>query len=92
MKLVSNLNSTDGIASAPVRLCFCSLFDDEPNCSYALPQINVTKGERFNISLVAVDQVNHTVENVVIYSSLGSPQSGLGYGQMAQMTGNACTA
>ena len=91
LKLISNLKDTSRIASAAVRLCFCTPFENKPDCSYALPQVNVMKGERFNISLVAVDQVNHTVENVIVYSSLNSSESGLGYGQLAQKTTNACT-
>ena len=91
LKVISNLNDTNGIASDPVRLCFCTPFNVEPDCSYNPPQVNVTKGEEFHISLVAVDQVNHTIQNVIIHSSLGSPQSGLGYGQIAQKTANACT-
>lgn len=90
LKLISNLNDTRGIASAAVRLCFCP-FDNKPDCSYAPPEVNVTKGEKFSISLVAVDQVNNTVENVIIYSSLSSPKSGLGYGQLVQRTENTCT-
>ena len=93
LKFSTNLNDTSVIASAPVRLCFCTQSDDKPDCNYtALPQVNVTKGERFRISLVAVDQVNHTIESVIIHSSLSSPQSGLGYGQMEQKTANACTS
>ena len=91
LNVISNLIDTNGIASAPVRLCFCNPFHDEPDCSYTPPQVNVMKGERFNISLVAVDEVNHTIENIIIHSSLSSPQSGLDYGQMAQKTANACT-
>lgn len=49
------------------------------------------KGERFNVSLVAVDQVNHTVKFVTIYTSLGNRNSGLGTGQSIQVTKNACT-
>ena len=91
LKLISNLNDTSRIASAAVRLCFCTPFENKPNCSSTPPQVNVMKGERFNISLVAVDQVNHTIENIMVYSSLSSPESGMGYGQLAQKTTNACT-
>ena len=43
------------------------------------------------MSLVAVDQVNHTVMNVNIHISLNHAESGLGEGQVTQMTKNACT-
>lgn len=92
LKLISDLNDTCMISSAAIRLCFCSPFDSKPDCSYEPPQVNVTKGEKFSISLVAVDQVNHTVENVIVYSSLSNPESGLGYGQLAQRTLNTCTS
>ena len=45
----------------------------------------------FNVSLVAVDQVNHTVNNVSIHSSLKYSKSGLGKGQMLQTTKDGCT-
>lgn len=41
--------------------------------------------------LVAVDQVNHSLANVMIHSHLNLPGSGLGEGQLTQMTNNACT-
>ena len=91
LKLISDLNNTSRITSAAVRLCFCSPVDDTPDCSYKPPQVNVMKGELFNIFLVAVDQVNHTVENIIVYSSLSSQKSGLGFGQLAQKTMNTCT-
>ena len=91
LKLISNINDTKSISSSPVRLCFCTP-DDQPDCSYEPPIKEVMKGERFNVSLVAVDQVNHTVINVTIYSSLNHAESGLRYGQMIQMTKNdTCT-
>ena len=91
LKVISNINDTSDIASEPLRLCFCSPLHNKPDCSYNLPQVNVTKGERFQVSLVAVDEVNHTIDNVIIHSSLSSPHSGLGYGQMAQKIANTCT-
>lgn len=90
-KLITNLNDTSRISSAPVRLCFCNPLDDKPDCNYKPSQVRVMKGEIFNISLVAVDQVNHTVRNAIIYSSLSNPESGLGQGQMVQKTTNTCT-
>ena len=77
---ITNLNDslTDSIHSFPVRLCFCRP-GDKSNCSYMQPYpIQVKKGEMFNVSLVAVDQVNHAVNNVSIHSSLKYSKSGLG--------------
>ena len=95
-KYISNITNlsdslTDSIHSFPVRLCFCRP-GDKSNCSYVQPHpIRVKKGEMFNVSLVAVDQVNHTVNNVSIHSSLEYSKSGLGEGQMLQTTGDGCT-
>ena len=90
LKNISNISTTSHISSGPVRLCLCS-GDNEPKCSLSSPNLNVVKGERFNLTLVAVDQVNNTVENVMIHSLLGHPESGLGNGQLTQITGSACT-
>ena len=82
----SNLHS---ISSQPVRLCFCNS-EHEPDCSYQPPTITVQKGETFNVSLVAVDQVNHTVDaNVSSY--LSSSHGGFGEGQQTQNVGKNCT-
>ena len=90
LKLISNIDDTEYIRSLPVRVCFCT-HDSQLNCSYEPPIIHVKKGESFNTSLVAVDQVNHTFKNVEIYSSLIHTESNLGEGQTTQATRNACT-
>ena len=43
------------------------------------------------MSLVAVDQVNHTLPNITIHSSLASTEGGLGEGQLMQKTKDSCT-
>ena len=89
LKLISNINDTDGISSSPVRLCFCRSDNQTefPDCSYEPSSIQVKKGESFNVSLVAVDQVNHTVANVTIHSYLKHAESGLGEkGQLTHET------
>ena len=92
LKIISNINSTNRIGSAPLALCLCTP-DNQKNCSYEAHTIKVQKGETFNVSLVAVNQVNHTLNNVMVYSSLRYPESGLGNGQLTQKTGNdgVCT-
>ena len=50
----------------------------------------VKKGETFNISLVAVDQVNRPVDANII-SSLVSPNGGFGEGQHTQAAGKNCS-
>ena len=87
----STLNITDAISSAPVQICICEPDSTLPNCSIQQMSISVMKGEKFKVSLVAVDQVNRTLPNITVYSSLKFSESGLGEGQMAQVTANVCT-
>ena len=90
LKLISNINDTHSITSEPVRLCFCTP-NNQRDCGYTPPDIKVNKGETFNVSLVAVDQVNYTLNNVIIHCSISNTKNGLGYGQITQRTTNACT-
>ena len=87
---LQNLSNTtpDSIASPPVRVCFCNN-ESEQNCSYQPPPIKVKKGEAFNVSLVAVDQVNHSVVANII-SSLAHDGI-LSEGQQTQTVGKNCT-
>ena len=84
---LSNMD-LDSIASPPVRICFCDN-ESEPDCSYQPPPIKVKKGETFKVSLVAVDQVNHSVEANII-SSL-THGGGFSEGQQTQSVGRQCT-
>ena len=92
LKLISNMadTETDLVSSLPVRVCFCTP-DGKADCSYEPPMIHVMKGKIFNVSLVATDQVNHTIPNVTVYSSLNHIGSSLGEGQSVQVTGDICT-
>ena len=83
---LSNI-AMDSIASPPVRVCFCDN-ESEPDCSYQPPPIKVKKGETFKVSLVAVDQVNHSVEANII-SSLAHG-GGFSEGQQTQSVGRNC--
>ena len=77
------------LASQPVRVCFCPP-NGEPDCSYKHPPIRVKKGEAFNVSLVAVDQVNNTLD-ANIFSFLSSSGGGFGEGQQSQSVNENCT-
>ena len=78
----------DSISSRPVRVCFCNS-EHEPDCSYQHPVIRVQKGKAFNVSLVAVDQVNHTVDaNITV--SLSSSDGGFDEGQQIQSVVRNC--
>ena len=76
------------ISSSPVRICFCK--NEEPDCNFELPPFNVKSGERFNVSLVVVDQVNHAVA-ANIHTLLSSKHSELGIGQRVLKTSPICT-
>ena len=89
LQSISNNIALDSISSQPVRVCFCNS-EHEPDCSYRLPTITVKKGEAFNVSLVAVDQVNNTV-NATISSSISSSDGGFGEGQQTQTVERYCT-
>ena len=84
---ISNID-IDSISSQPVRVCFCNS-EHEPDCSYQPPVIRVQKGKAFNVSLVAVDQVNHTVDaNITV--SLSSSDGGFDEGQQIQSVVRNC--
>ena len=87
---ISNITVLDTISSLPVRVCFCNS-ESEPNCSYQPPTIKVKKGEVFTVPLVAVDQVDHSVDADII-SSLSSPGGGLSVGQQRQCVERNCTS
>ena len=78
----------DTISSPPVRVCFCRS-ESEPDCSYQPPITKVKKGEAFTVPLVAVDQVNHSVDANII-SSLSSQRGGFSEGQQTQSVGKKC--
>ena len=87
----SNIRNLDSITSKPVRVCFCNA-SHQPDCSYKPPRVRTEKGKLFTVTLVAVDQVNNTIPNVTIHSSLSSSSSGgLGENQLHQSTGESCS-
>ena len=85
----ANITALSTISSLPVRVCFCKS-NGEPDCSYQPPTIKVKKGEAFTMPLVAVDQVNHSVDASII-SSLSSQDGGFSEGQQTQSVGKNCS-
>ena len=79
----------DDIASEPVQVCFCK--QKQPICGYEPPPVHVMKGRSFKVSIVAIDQVNHTV-NATIRTFLSTSNGRLGEGQQVQSTYQMCTA
>ena len=84
----NTLEDIQMISSDPVRICFCRQMN--PDCGHQWPDISVMKGHPFTVTLVAVDQVNHSV-NATIRSFLSSPRGGLGEGQQSQSSYQICT-
>ena len=79
----------DTTSSLPVRVCFCKS-ESEFDCSYQPPTIKIKKGEAFTMPLVAVDQVNHSVDANII-SSLSTQDGGFSEGQQTQSVGKNCS-
>ena len=86
---ITNKTQINSITSQPVRVCFCNS-EHEPDCTYQLPIITVKKGEAFNVSVVAVDQVNNTIDAKII-TTLSSSDGGIGEGQQTQSVRSNCT-
>ena len=88
---LSNVSNLGSINSRPVRVCFCNNSDSEPDCSYQPPPFLIQRGETITVSLVAVDQANHSI-SAEIHSFLSPNQGGnLGEGQSIQNATVNCT-
>ena len=81
--------TADEIASDAVRICFCN--GTTPDCShdYKPQPFMVKKGQYFNVTIVAVDQVNNPI-NATIHGTL-SGNGVLGEGKVIQNTTEGCT-
>ena len=81
------ISSTISISSGPVKVCLC--IEKKHNCSHQA-HVGVKKGEAFNVSLVAVDQVEQPV-SVTIHAFLEFTESGLSEGQLRTTIQGECT-
>ena len=81
----SNANS---ITSHPVKVCFCTQ-NNMPNCSFRSLTKEVQKGQPFNVSVVAVDQIRTPVRAQVL-ASLSPIKGSLGEGKSTHLA-NSCT-
>lgn len=88
-KKLSGITELETIASDPVRICFCR--NGQADCNYSPSSIKVKRGESIDITIVAVDHVNHTINDTTIYASLNSTVGSLGEGQGTQRTYTGCT-
>ena len=76
------------ISSDPVRVCLCE--SDVIDCNSKHPTVYKKKGERFTLSLVAMDQVGKPV-SATLRSSLTSDSGRLKEGQQSRRIGNQCS-
>ena len=88
LKNVSMNITNISISSEPVRVCLCT--DNTANCTSQSLSIKIKKGETFQVSLVAVDQMDQPV-NATIQTSLHFTESGLAEGQLARPRPAECT-
>ena len=86
---VTNIIDTEAIDSDAVRICYC--INGEHNCDIEiLSNITVMKGEAFNITLVAVNQVTKPV-HAMISSKILSTEGYLDGTQFERKISNICT-
>ena len=85
---ISNIDKTElgRISSLPVKLCFCE--KGEPDCHMTTLPLQVRRGDRFNVTIAAVDQVRHPVSATVqsALQELTLPES-----QSNQTIGSNCS-
>ena len=79
--------SNISISSGPVKVCLC--IKKKYNC-YHQAHVEAKKGEAFNISLVAVDQIEKPV-SATIHASLEFTESSLSEGQLRTKVQGECT-
>ena len=86
---ISNEKKTQSISSYPVKVCPC--VNSRQNCSYKIQgYVEVKKGDLFNVSLIAVDQVYKPISTVIQGSLYAASQSNLLYGQVTEIS-DKCT-
>ena len=87
VSIIDNI-SDNSISSEPVQVCLCT--NNIINCTSQSSHIKIKKGQTFTVSLVAVDQVNHSV-NATIRTFLKFSGSGLAEGQLNREIPAECT-
>ena len=81
--------SSTSISSRPVQICSCDN-ENNPHCNHVIPTIEIMKGQVFNVSLVAIDQIGKPVK-AMIQSGLTFNESGLAEGQLRWIIPGECT-
>ena len=87
LNLTARLDAEYAVSSDAVRVCFCE--HNEYNCDINHSVIQVRKGETFQLSLVAVDQIGNSMGANIIASV--SHLAGVREGQTNQTTLGECT-
>lgn len=82
----NNLQNFSTVSSEPVRVCHCK--NGEPDCSQQRQSIQVRRGDRVTMSIVAVDQVSQPVTAVIqsSFNDIALPES-----QTVRKIGSNCT-
>ena len=87
---VTNTTDLSAIDSYPVRVCHC--VNGKPRCDLGQHRtVHVMKGEAFNVSVVAVNQVNKTI-NASLFSYTASTKGHLGNAQYLKNVSTSCTS
>ena len=89
--IINETANTSILSSDPVKVCLCTdyKYNNIISCSHQL-HIEVKKGEAFNVSVVAIDQVEHPVD-AIIHATLTFSHGGLSEGQMTNEIQGECT-
>ena len=85
---ISDIRNTSSLASDPVRVCFC--FGGRHNCNKTQIDVYPQKGQKFNVSVAALDHVGHSL-SATVFTELQSSTGGLGEGQLSQVVDDVCT-
>ena len=79
------------VSSAPVRVCLCNS-EQYDGCTLQSKVLEVKKGGKFTLPVVAVDQIGQPVEATIQTSlSLSNGLSGIGEGQQVRKIRAKCT-
>ena len=73
-RVSNDTNIKSMITSDPVRVCYCHNRSADCN-NYTHPIVNVKRGEAFNVTVVAVDQVNRIIDASVFIKAIETDTS-----------------
>ena len=88
IRVAKDANIKSMITSAPVRVCYCR--NRSVDCNYTHPIVNVKRGETFNVTIAAVDQVNNTTDASIFIKAKLNYTYRLGIEQRVQKAYSGC--